>query len=568
MRDVAEFTIQQAFNAAVQYHNAGRLLEAEQLYRKILAQHPANAEALHLLGVLSAQLGRHVAAVELIQQALAIKPDWPMAYNNLGSALQATGQLDQAIAAHRRAIDLSCDYADAYGNLGATLHDKGQLGDAIAALRQAISLNPKNPVFHSNLASVLNDSEQFDAALAAARAALALSPRYAEAENNLGNAHRGRGELDESIAALNRALALKPDFADAHYNLGIVLQEKGLVDEAVAMYRKAMALKPGDGKTRNNLALALLLLGDWQQGWVEYEWRWSCKELISSRRDFAQPQWDGRPLQGQTILLYAEQGFGDTLQFVRYLPLVIERGGSVVFECQPELCRLARAMNIGVLVVPKGQLLPKFDVHLPLMSLPRVMNTTPASIPRDVPYLHADATEVEIWRKRMMDGSSSIKVGLAWAGSGLHKNDRNRSIKLSTLASLAGVPNVRFFSLQKGQAASETRSSPMHLTDMTEDFHDFAAAAAFIANLDLVIAVDTSIVHLAGAMGKAVWTLLPFSPDWRWLLKRGDSLWYPTMRLFRQPSPGDWSSVIAAVAEALTLWQRSPQRTDALCYGV
>jgi len=546
------FTTQQAFNLAVQRHNAGRLQEAESLYRKILEQRPDHAEALHLLGVLSSQLGRNGAAVELIQRAITLKPDWAMAYNNLGTALQAAGQLEQAVAAYRKAIVLSPDYADAYCNLGATLHDLELLDEAIAALRRAVELNPRNPVFHSNLASALNDGEQFDDALAASRAALALGPNYAEAENNLGNAFRGNGRFDQAIAALNRAVLLRPDFADAHYNLGIVLHESGRVDESIAAYRKALALQPGNAKFHHNFALLLLLRGDWPQGWDEYEWRWTCKELASRRRNFTQPLWDGGPLRGQTILLHFEQGFGDTIQFIRYLPLVIERGGRVICECQPELCRLVAVSNAGMVVLPHGQPLPAFDIHCPLMSLPKVLGTTLTNIPMNVPYLHADAMETEMWRKRLADDSSSIKVGLAWAGRPQHKNDRNRSITLASLAPLAKVPNVRLISLQKGEAAAEAKAvSTMQLMDLTDHLHDLADTAALIANLDLVIAVDTAVVHLAGAMGKPVWTLLPFAPDWRWLLAREDSPWYPTMRLFRQPSVGDWRTVIERVGDAL-----------------
>jgi hypothetical protein len=287
-----------------------------------------------------------------------------------------------------------------------------------------------------------------------------------------------------------------------------------------------------------------LTLGDFREGWEEYEWRWNCEELRLRRRQFAQPQWNGRPLNGQTILLHCEQGLGDTLQFIRYIPLVAERGGRVVVECQVELRRLICANYAGISVVAKGEPLPEFDFHCPLMSLPKVMKTTLASMPMSVPYLHADCVLSESWRKRAGLESTFFKVGLVWAGRRQHKNDRNRSMALEDFASLGKVNNVKFFSIQKDGQSQREASAQLAVTDTTADLHDFSDTAALIA-------VDTSVAHLAGAMGKPVWILLPFVPDWRWMLERSDSPWYSTMRLFRQPSAGDWKSVIQEVADAL-----------------
>jgi len=302
-----------------------------------------------------------------------------------------------------------------------------------------------------------------------------------------------------------------------------------------------------------NLALALLVQGHFPEGWEEYEWRWKTKGLLSPRQLLPQPLWDGRPLAGRAILLHAEQGLGDTIQFIRYLPLVAQRGGRVIVECQPELQRLVQAMTPDIPVLARGQPLPDFAFQCPLLSLPKALGTTLATIPATVPYLHADAQNVQMWRDRLAGHGSALKVGLIWAGNPHHKNDRNRSVKLASLAPLAQVPGVQFYSLQKGAAAAQAKTPPpgMDLIDRTDDLQDFADTAAMIANLDLVIAVDTSVVHLAGALAKPVWTLLPYCPDWRWLLKRQDSPWYPTMRLFRQPEIGDWDSVIQQLAAAL-----------------
>jgi tetratricopeptide (TPR) repeat protein len=685
---MAQLTIQQAFDLALQHHRAGRLREAEQLYRQILAQKPEHADAMHLLGVLAHQVGRNDVAVGLIHRAIALNPNNAKAHSNLGSALKDNGQLDEAVAACRRAIALNPNLPEAHNNLGGVLKDKGQLDEAIAAyrraialkpnypeahnnlgvalkekgqldgaitayrqaiafnlnlpeahnnlgialkdnghldealtaFRQAIALNPNFPEAHSNLGNALREKGQLDEALAACRRAIALRPNYSEAysnlgnalasqgeldeaiaayrqaiafnsnlpeahynlgnvlkdkgqldgaiaayrqaiafnpnlpeaHGNLGNALKDKGQLDEAIAAFRQAIALNPNFPEAHYNLGNVLKDKGQLDGSIAACRQAIALRPDYADAHFNLSLSLLANGCFQQGWEEYEWRWKCKDL-STPRNFAQPQWDGRPLEGRTILLYTEQGFGDALQFMRYLPLVAERGGRIIVECQAELQRILQTIAGKWQVVARGQPLPAFDLHCPLLSLPRVFGTNLANVPNIVPYLHADAEDASGWQHRLADYSPRVKVGLAWAGSPTHTNDRNRSIKLARLAPLGRAPGVRFFSLQKGAAAAEARTPPpgMELVDWTQDLKDFAGTAALIANLDLVIAVDTAVVHLAGAMGKPVWTLLPYVPDWRWLMGREDSPWYPTMRFFRQPSRGEWAGVVQRVADAL-----------------
>jgi Flp pilus assembly protein TadD len=515
-------TLQQQFESGVSYHQAGRLAEAERIYREILAQQPNHAEASHLLGVLAGQVGRNDIAVELI----------------------------------RRAIALRGDYAEAHSNLGIALKDKGQLDEAITAFRQAIVLNPNLPEAHNNLGVALKDKGQLDEAMAACRRAIALRGNYAEAHNNLGIALRGQGQLDEAIAAYRQAIALNPNFPEAHSNLGHALRENGQLEDAVVAIHQAIALRPDFAEAHYNLGSTLLLWGNFEPGWEEYEWRWKCKGFPSSPRNFTQGQWDGGPLEGCTLLLHTEQGLGDAIQFIRYLPLVAQRGGKIIIECQADLQRLFRTTAERCQIVARGQPLPAFDFHCPLLSLPRVFGTNLANIPNIVPYLHADAEDAGRWQRRLAEHAPLVKVGLAWAGSPAHEDDRNRSIKLARLAPLGQAPGVRFFSLQKGEAAVETKTPPpgLELVDWTEELKDFADTAALIANLDLVIAVDTAVAHLAGAMGKPVWVILQFMPDWRWLLDRDDSPWYPTMRLFRQPRRGDWDSVITRVVDALSLW--------------
>ncbi len=419
-------------------------------------------------------------------------------------------------------------------------------------------MSPFSPQAFNNRGIALRDLGQLDEAIACLREAITLDPNAPEPHNNLGLALQGKGQLDEAIVAFRRAIALNPNLAEVHNNLGIALADKGQLDGAIAAHRQAIALKPNLAKAHYNLGIALLTRGDLQLGWEEYEWRWKCEGVPLLLRNYSQPQWDGGPLEGRTILLHAEQGIGDAIKFVRYVPLVAQRGGRIIIVCFAELERLFRAMHGGwqVLVPAPGQPLPAFDLHAPLLSLPRVLATTLSNIPRVVPYLQADAEEVKKWQRRLAGYPPSLNVGLVWAGRPTQRNDRNRSVKLARLAPLGRVAGVRFFSLQKGEAAAEAKAPPpgMELVDWTQELKDFADTAALIANLDLVISVDTAVAHLTGAMGKPIWTLLSFVPGWHWLLEREDSPWYPSMRLFRQPSRGDWDTVIMRLAEALSPW--------------
>ena len=618
---MAELTVAQTFQTAFQHHQAGRLPQAEQLYRQILARQPNHAEALHMLGLIAAKFARRDAAVELIRRAIAIRPDFPEAhsnlanllvekgqfeeamtacraaialrpnfpeaYYNLGNALRQTARLDEAIAAYRQAIAFKPGYAEALGNLGDvlqargqfdeaiaayhaaialkrdlfaahnnlgnSLQARGQLDDAIAAYRQAIAVNPNYAKAHSNLGCVLQVKGQFDEAIAACRAAVALNPAMPEFHSNLGEALQAGGRLDEAIAACRAAIALKPNFPEAYTNLGSALQKKRELDEATAAYRQAIALNPGHCEAHYNLGLVLLTRGNLSQGWDEYEWRWKAKGFTTPLRHFAQPLWDGRRLDGATLLLHAEQGFGDALQFIRYLPLAGERVAGIVIECQASLQRLFQTNAGGCSVVVRGESLPAFDAHCPLLSLPRAFRTTLDNIPGHVPYIYADVALAGQWRERLGADLTSLKVGLVWSGSKSNKKGRNRSLSLSALAPLGRIRQVGLYSLQKGERPDQAVNTPteLKLIDWTNDLGDFADTAALIANLDLVISVDTAVAHLAGAMGKPVWVMLPYASDWRWLLDHDDSPWYPTMRLFRQPSIGDWDSVVRRVADAL-----------------
>jgi hypothetical protein len=356
----------------------------------------------------------------------------------------------------------------------------------------------------------------------------------------------------------DRALKLRPDSAATLNNVGNILHGQGRISEAAEVYRRALRIKPDYGLVHWNLGLMLLLQGELEQGWTEYEWRLQVKQF-GPRTVFNRPQWDGGDLDGQRIVFHAEQGFGDVIQFARYLPEIARRGGRIVLACHTEMHRLMRSAGrtrgeVGSLVedwVMPDAMLPAYDTHCPMMSLPKAMGTTLANIPLEmIPYIWTEPALQEQWRKRL-EGVRDLKVGVAWAGRSTHPNDRNRSFALQTLAPLAGVKGVRLFSLQKGEPARQTKEAGFEITDWTEELEDFADTAAMVEQLDMVISADTSVVHLAAAMGKPTWVLLPFVPDWRWMMDREDSPWYPSMRLFRQPKIGDWQTPIARVVEAL-----------------
>ncbi|MGO8921223.1 MAG: tetratricopeptide repeat protein [Stellaceae bacterium] len=392
-----------------------------------------------------------------------------------------------------------------------------------------------------------------DEAIALISAALERDAASPHAHNNLANALQMRGRHAHAIEHYERALALKPDYVEAHRNLAAALRALNRHAAAIARFEQAIALQPDDAEAHLNAALAHLALGDFAVGWREYEWRWRHGGGGFQKPAFAQPRWLGEgDLAGRTMLLYAEQGLGDTLQFARYVPLLAERGARIVLEVQDGVRALLSRLPGVVACCAQGEALPPFDYHSPLLSLPLALGTRLETIPAEVPYLAPPAATVARWRSRLR-GTRGFKVGVVWAGSATHCNDRNRSVPLELLRGLLSGPGVRFLSLQKELRAGDAAllRSLAGLRLLGEELEDFTDTAAVISLLDLVITVDTAVAHLAGALGKKVWILLPFSPDWRWLLAREDSPWYPSARLFRQPATGDWASVLARVATAL-----------------
>jgi FKBP-type peptidyl-prolyl cis-trans isomerase 2 len=432
--------------------------------------------------------------------------------------LQEKGLIDDAISYYQKTIDHNPNFAGAYYNLGVACQQKGQLDQAIVYYEIAIGLNQK----------------------------------FTEAHHNLGVAFKDKGLFDEAIMCFQRAIQLHPDHADAYYNLGNTLVAMGKFEEAMQSYRKTIEFSPDHADAHWSIALLQLRSGNFEDGWKGYEWRWKMKNVIDVR-NFPQPLWDGSDIPGKTILLHSEQGFGDTIQFIRYAPMVSDLGAKVIVECQKELVSLLKNVEGIHSVIPRDDQLPDFDFNSPLLSLPFIFGTKLETIPAKIPYISANPATVQKWQDRIESVTSAARIGLVWAGNPKLKFGHSRSCPFEAFSSLAELDDIIFYSLQKGEPSGHATDSPkgMKLVDYTEDIHDFSDTAAIISNMDLIISVDTAVAHLAGALGKPVWILLPFVPDWRWMKDREDSPWYPTMRLFRQPSSGDWRSVMKHVEEAL-----------------
>jgi len=443
------------------------------------------------------------------------------------------------------------DDRDSLARAGLAALDAGQDRLAAAQLARALTLGPPTPALLRSLGMALTRLGKFDDAARCHNEALALAPDDPATLTALGDLLQQRDRVDDAEACYRAALQVAPQRADTLGNLGAALYRLGRPDEAIACYRTALRLAPALAELHDNLGRALLLSGQFVEGWEEHEWRWRTRESAREAQRFAGPAWSGETLSDRVLLLHAEQGFGDAIQFCRYAPLV-GATARVVLEAPRALVRLFAGLPNIERIVAQGDALPRFEVHCPLLSLPRACRTTLATIPRDVPYLAPTPASVAAWRRRL-DGLAGLRVGLAWAGRPTQGADRRRSIALDRLAPLARVPGIVLVSLQTGAASAQAAAPPpgMTLHDWTAGLQDFADTAALIEALDLVIAVDSAVAHLAGALGKPVWLLNRFDTCWRWLQQRTDSPWYPSLRQFRQSRPGDWDEVIAEVAAAL-----------------
>jgi tetratricopeptide (TPR) repeat protein len=491
-------SVDELLRRGAEYQRAAEHDRAEDCFREALVRQPENADALHLLA-----------------GALGVR----------GYAHQERGELDAAVDCYLESLALVPAQAQIQNNLGNAYRNLGRQEEAIAAFRDAIAADAGLAEGHLNLGTALHLAGDRKQAALHYRAALQCRPDLVQAALNLGHLLEGEGDMQGAGECYRRAIAARPDFAQAHFNY----------------------------------ALQLLLAGEYARGWEEYEWRLRLPELQPHWPYAGRPRWDGADLHGKAILLYAEQGFGDALQFARYVPMVAERGGRVILGCRSQLKALFEQANWDCSVVDASEPPPEFDLCCSLLSLPRIFGTTQATIPAQVPYLNAEAGKAARWEARLAADGDAMKVGLVWATEARTAIALAKSLSLDLLGPLAAVPRVIFYSLQKGPAAAEALHAPdgMRLVDVAGELQDFSDTAALISGLDLVVTIDTATAHLAGALGKPVWTLTHWPPDWRWLLGRDDSPWYPAMRLFRRGRTDSWSDVIPRVAQAL---QRAAQR--------
>lgn len=593
------------------YLKSGQPKKALECYRQAILLKQDYFEAHHGLGNALAELDEWELAAQAYQHSINIQPSFAEAHYNLGRALSKLNSIEQARSCYHNAISLDNTRHEFFFNLGGLLLKVEDYPGAIAAYKNALVLHPEDPDTLSNLGLAYAGIADHGNAVNSYIKAIQIKPAYASAHSNLAIALLKNGNLFEAEQACLQALAIDPQFAEAQYNLGNILREQGRLSEAIESYRKAinlsakeialgkvprseeiksvhwqasnnlactldeqgettaalachqeaLSLYPQNPVIHWNLSLILLMHGNFVEGWKEYEWRWHRKDFPTKLRDFACPLWTGQSLKGERILLHAEQGFGDTLQFVRYAALVAECGGEVILEVQPALRRLLENVAGVSRIVSQGEPLPEFSWHCPLMSLPFAFRTTLESIPSFPSYL--SIPENEVIQTKQKWAAPGFRLGLAWAGNPKHINDHHRSMHLQDFIPLANTPGVTFYSLQVGEASKQILDVGLRfpIYDVCSQNTDFAQTATFIAGLDLVITVDTAVAHLAGALGIPVWILLAHSrTDWRWLRNREDSPWYPSAQLLRQQTPGDWTEPISIIKENLRQLVRSTSR--------
>jgi tetratricopeptide (TPR) repeat protein len=553
----------------IQGHCFARLNQFEAAvgsYDRAIALNPDFADAHRHRADILDQLGRHLAALSSYDKALELQPDTAEIHNNRANALRGLQRYEAAIVGYDRAIALAPHLPEPYFNRGLAQHELKLCDAALLSYDRAISINPRYAEAYYSRANVLKDMRRLNAALSSYDQAVELRSGYAEAYVNRGNVLGELERFDAALASYDSALSLTPGYADAHCNRGILLSGLQRDRDALHSLDRAIAIDPNHALAHFTRSLVYLVLGDLQNGWREFEWRWNNEHCVTSRekRNFRQPLWLGdEPIGGRTILVHCEQGLGDTIQFSRFVKLLAERGATVIFEVPESLYELLRGSLEGVaLWVRRGEPLPPFECYCPLLSLPLAFETTLETIPSEIPYLRADPRRVQYWRERL-GARTGLRVGVVWSG-GVRPdlpelqplNDR-RNIPLRKLAALK-LANIEFVSLQKGQPAegelAELKASCWEgpeLLDHTRELHDFGETAALIEQLDLVISVDTATVHLAGALGKPVWMLDRFDACWRWLRDRSDSPWYPSVRLYRQRQRGDWEGVVQRVRRDL-----------------
>lgn len=540
------------FKQAIALHQQGRLQQAQALYERVLQAQPQHVPSLQMLGTAAVQTGKFPAAVDWYTRAIRLQPESPELHAQVGFALQELGQLAAAVEAYDRALALNPRQADTCNNRGVALQRQMRLDEAIASYDQAIALRPGYAEAHFNRGSALLTSKQPERALTSLDAAIALRPDYVKAHVNRGVALQQSKRPDLALISHEKAIALNPYYPEAHFNRGSALQALKRLDMAAESYNRAIALRADYADAYLFKSTVCLLQGNFSQGLELYEWRWKTEESAPRIRPFVQPLWQGdASLEGKRILLHGEQGLGDMVQFCRYAKLVAARGAYVILEVPKLLTKVLEGLDGVHEMVPLGGTLPPFDFHCPLLSLPRAFQTDLTTIPHSPSYLRSHPALVQAWKNRL-GPKTRPRVGIVWSGSPQHAMDCNRSITLESL--LPYLPTTwECISLQKevraiDQSALTEQAGMRHFGDALKDFEDTAALCSL---MDVVISVDTSVAHLSAALGQPTWILLPFVPDWRWLLDREDSPWYPSAKLYRQATEGDWAGVLARICADL-----------------
>jgi tetratricopeptide (TPR) repeat protein len=561
----AAVSLHDKFMQGVALHQQLRLADAERIYIEVLQHQPQHFDAIHLLGVIAIQTRQTMRGIELITKAIGLNPNVAAAHGNLGNALRELKRPGEALASYDRAIALKPDAAETYYNRGLALQDLKRPEDALASYDRAIALKPDFADAYNNRGRALRDLKRPEDVLASYDKVIALNPDYTEAHNNRGIALRDLKRPDDALASHDRAIALKPDYAEAHYNRGLALQDLKRPEDALAGYDKAIALKPDYADAYVSQSFCFLLMGRFEQGWRQYEWRKKQSKPVAAR-PYLQPLWLGEQnIAGKTLFIYWEQGLGDLIQFCRYAKLAADLGARVILESPKPLMSLLATLPGVTQLIEAGSPLPAFDYQCPLLSLPLAFKTTLSSIPATIPYLKADLEKTRLWKQRLGEGHKR-KVGLVWSG-GVRPNqpelwfiDSRRNIPLADFAVLKH-PDIDFYSLQKGEPAESELAELIRqnwegprIVDFASRLADFSDTAALVENLDLVITVDTSTAHLAGALGKPVWLLNRVDTCWRWLLNRTDSPWYPTATLYRQEKAGHWEDVLQRIRMDLDMF--------------
>lgn len=587
MTPITEF-VEKTLRAAIEAHQQGRLDDADRGYTEILTQVPNHADALHLSGLVAFQRGLLEDAKNLVESAIDTDASVSLYHANLGRICMAQADFQGALNAWQVALVLSSDAVDIHSDIAGALLELDRPDEALLTADMALELNPNHPLALLNrglalmqlsrfseatkalersavllpdnsdiwfrLGQSAQQATQMELAELAYRNTLQLDPKHLETHNNLGNLMRDLMRFDEAIYIYRQALVLYPMHSDLHSNLGVALQERGDVEDAIACYREAIKCEPSNAEAHRNLGMGLLQQGQFREGWDAYEWRWRTRHFAPIVRDWKAPRWQGEQAREQVLLVHCEQGFGDCLQFARYLSLAAGKVGRIIVEAPDSLVALfARIEGVDEVFVAGGKL-PNFDLHIPLLSMPHVFETTLETIPNHVPYLQVDPEKFKRWREHLSKKLNEKLVGIVWSGSGIHQRNLMRSPGFSALSPLLRLnENVRFISLQKdhGLIREEGVVGSERIEDHTSELKSFDDTAALISQLDAVVAPDTAVAHLSGALGIPTYLALTKNAEWRWLHEREDSPWYPNFVLVRQQEQGDWSTVFEFIAREL-----------------